>query len=142
MALLTAGLASGITRALLDVPVDSSPSQFGSLVENPVARIAIAAAAIVGAPLFEELLFRGLLLRAMLGWGRGAAVVVSSALFAIVHLNPELPLEENAVIVATIFAAGAVLAWLVLRTGRLGPSMVAHLCFNLPAVVLLLSGTS
>jgi hypothetical protein len=140
LALVLAGLAAGLVRSALDLQTDTT-SQFGSLTDDPVARVVIALAAIIGAPIFEELLFRGLVLRAMLGWGRPAALIGSSLAFAVVHLNPELTLDQNLVIAATIFVTGACLAWVVLRTGRLGPSMVAHLCFNLPAAALLLTGT-
>ncbi|MCU1453990.1 MAG: Abortive infection protein [Acidimicrobiales bacterium] len=87
---------------------------------------------VIGAPIAEELFFRGLLLRAVerrLGatWG----VVISGVAFGLTHFQA---LQTPALI-----AFGMVLAWLVLRTGRLGTSVVAHMAFNAATVIYLLS---
>ena len=45
--------------------------------------------AVVIAPVTEEVVFRGLILRGLLGrWRPAAAILFSSALFALVHFNP------------------------------------------------------
>ena len=83
------------------------------------------------APIAEELFFRGLLFGAMeKRWNQWWALGLSSAFFAFTHLQPLqfLPL----------MAAGAVFGGLVVRTGRLGPAMVAHMAFNISTVVVLL----
>lgn len=82
----------------------------------------------VGAPLVEELFFRGLLLRSLL---RELPVPVSigasAVLFALAHFE--------AVQFAGLAVFGVVLGLLAWRTGRLGPSIGAHMAFNAAAVV-------
>lgn len=83
------------------------------------------------APIAEELFFRGLVFRALeKRWDRWWALALSSAAFALTHfqLLQFLPLA----------AAGAVFGYLVIRTDRLGPAIVAHMAFNLSTVVVLL----
>lgn len=83
------------------------------------------------APIAEELFFRGLLFRAFdKRWGKWWALGLSSAFFAATHFQPLqfVPLA----------AAGAVFGYLVIRTDRLGPAIVAHMAFNISTVVVLL----
>ncbi len=86
---------------------------------------------VVVAPITEELFFRGLvfgaLSRIMPAW---AAIGVSALIFAAVHLQL---LQSIA-----LFLLGAVLAFLVHRTGRLGPAIIAHAAFNGVTVLALL----
>ncbi len=97
---------------------------------------------VVGAPVAEELFFRGLTFQVLkdhtggLAPRLGAAVVVigSGLLFAIAHFEPLQFLG--------LWAVGCVLGYLVLRTGRLGTSIVAHATFNLVAVIALLPAVS
>ena len=93
--------------------------------------LAFSVAAIALAPaVFEELLFRGLALAALSSAvSRGSAVVLSSALFAIIHLDfsgsgPTLYRVPFAM------AVGVGFALLRLRTGSLLPSMLAHAVVN------------
>ena len=84
----------------------------------------------LGAPLVEELFFRGLLQRSLARrFGPGRAVAVSSLVFGAVHLQP--------VQLLGLVAFGAVLGVLAHRSGRLGPGLVAHACFNAATVVAL-----
>ena len=85
------------------------------------------------APLCEELLYRGLLWGAMerLRWGQLAVFALSTAMFAIGHLEP----ERTWLLLVIALPIGA--ARLV--TGRLTASVVAHQVNNfLPALGILL----
>ncbi|HKH88367.1 MAG TPA: CPBP family intramembrane glutamic endopeptidase [Acidimicrobiales bacterium] len=92
----------------------------------------------IGSPLVEELFFRGLLLRGLLGRlgvlgarrGPAAAIVITGVVFGLVHF------EELQFIGLASF--GMVLAYLAYRTGRLGPSIMAHVAFNSATVVAIL----
>lgn len=85
----------------------------------------------VGAPVFEELFFRGLTQRALANrLGPVAAVALSSVFFASAHVE----LIEF----LGLLAFGVILGVLAQRTGRLGPSIFAHMGFNLTAAVTLL----
>ena len=89
-----------------------------------------AVAAVILAPLCEEVLFRGVLfggLRRRLAFWPSAAI--SALLFASVHGDP-IRLPE-------LFVAGLLLAGVFERTHRLAAPMVAHLTLNLIAVLFL-----
>jgi membrane protease YdiL (CAAX protease family) len=91
--------------------------------------IASLIALVVIAPITEELLFRGLILRGFLARYRtSTAILVSSILFALVHVNPYQ--------FCTAFLMGVFLAWLFLRTRSLWPCIIAHALFNLHPIVL------
>ncbi len=85
---------------------------------------------VVAIPLGEELFFRGLLLRGfLLRYGERQALILTSLLFAIVHLNPwGLP---------SIFLMGLLLGWLVLRTGSIWSAWLVHAVYNLASVLAL-----
>ena len=87
---------------------------------------------VIGAPIAEELFFRGLVLRAFertmgTAWG----VAISSVAFGLTHFQG---LQTPA-----LCAFGLVLGLLVVRTGRLGTAVVAHMAFNAVSVIYLLS---
>lgn len=86
----------------------------------------------IGAPIVEEIFYRGLVLRSLeRRWGPTPAILVSGLLFGAVHFQL-LQLPGLAVF-------GVVLAWLTIRTGRLGPAIAAHMAFNLVTVVALVA---
>lgn len=113
----------------------SLSEQLSKPVHQDTGSVHTAAAAVVvllllagGAPLVEELFFRGLLLRSLLGRvPAAAAIVVSAVLFALAHFE--------AIQFAGLAVFGAVLGYLAWRTGRLGPSIGAHMAFNAAAVL-------
>jgi membrane protease YdiL (CAAX protease family) len=92
-------------------------------------RIALFLLLVVGAPVVEELFFRGLLQSALLRRLRrpAPAVAASAVVFGLVHYDVAALLG--------LVAFGVVLGVLVVRTGRLGPAVVAHAAFNAVTVV-------
>lgn len=109
--------------------------------ESPLALVLIAIAAVLLAPVIEELLFRGVVLRGlMLRVGFWPAALVSSAFFGLFHATGT-GIEAVPVIAATaVFGLG--LCVLTRRTGRLGPAIGVHALRNALAVaaVVLSSG--
>lgn len=86
---------------------------------------------VIAAPIVEEIFFRGLLLRALeRRVGTPLAVVLSAAVFGATHFQ--------ALQFPALFVFGLVAGALFVRTGRLGPGIVAHLAFNATAVYALL----
>jgi CAAX protease family protein len=85
----------------------------------------------IGAPIVEEIFFRGLLLRALARRVSEPLAIGGAALaFALTHFQAlQLP---------ALFLFGIVLGVVTQRHGRLGPAIVAHMVFNLTAVVTLL----
>jgi membrane protease YdiL (CAAX protease family) len=103
--------------------------------------IAVVVGAVLGAPLVEELFFRGLLLRSIQGkWGAVAGVVISSLVFGLFHVQATAASSLYTVVSTAI--TGAALAVLVLRTNRLGTSILSHVLFNGTGVALALLITS
>jgi membrane protease YdiL (CAAX protease family) len=94
-------------------------------------RVALFLAAVVGAPLLEEIFFRGALYGALRRrFGIGAAIVGSSAFFAILH--PQLPLGF-----LPIALLGAAFCALYEWRQSLIPGMVAHAVNNGMAFLML-----
>lgn len=86
--------------------------------------------AIVG-PIIEEVFFRGFTYTAFRKkWGVRGAVLGSSAVFALMHMN--------VIAFFPIFALGIFLAYLFEKTGSLVPSMTVHMIHNLIMVSLTL----
>ncbi|HWC12847.1 MAG TPA: CPBP family intramembrane glutamic endopeptidase [Acidimicrobiales bacterium] len=137
------GLAVGVACQLVVIPVLYLLVELltGDLdVEAPARELAdrargagfvvLALCVVIGAPVVEEIFFRGLVLRAAeRRWGTGWALAVSSLAFAAFHFQP--PQFPGLALVGLVFGL------LVVRTGRLGPGIAAHVAFNATAVVSL-----
>jgi hypothetical protein len=83
----------------------------------------LLAAGIVVAPVVEELFFRGFVfagLRERYGWV--TAALVSSALFAAIHLQP--------LAIPPVFIMGTIFAILYQRSGSIWPAILMHLATN------------
>jgi membrane protease YdiL (CAAX protease family) len=79
---------------------------------------------VVLGPFAEELLFRGFLVpRLAAEWGSGRALVVSSALFMLLHPHYGLYMP-------VIFLYGWVFGWARLRSGRLAVPVLLHMTVN------------
>ncbi len=116
---------------------ENASSAVGRLVENDRMPLAAAIAMflfvwLVG-PICEEIIYRGLLWGALerLNWGRWAVFTLTTAIFAVSHLEP---LRTSLLLVI-----GIPIGLARLFTGRLGASIVTHQVNNfLPAVAVLL----
>jgi ABC-2 type transport system permease protein len=110
------------------IPESWAPPLLRRLFEDPWARILIP---VILAPVIEEIVFRALLYRGIrASLGPRAAVVLSAALFALVH--PEIGF-------GAVFALGAVCAWAYEATGLISAAMLTHAVYN-AGVVLARSG--
>lgn len=101
------------------------------MLSGPALALTFVAATVL-APLLEEVTFRGVLFQALgrrAGWVTGA--VVSSVVFAVVHLEVLLPLQlESIVFGIALFAVGMVFVLLFHWSRSLLVAMVAHATFN------------
>jgi membrane protease YdiL (CAAX protease family) len=94
--------------------------------QNPIEMIfSIAAVAVVPA-IVEEFAFRGVVLGKLRKYGDHFAVLVSSALFGLIHLN--------LVQVPFAFVLGLILGILVVETNSMLPSILIHFTNNLWAI--------
>lgn len=133
------GLVAGVVAQLVVVPLVSWPvlkltgtdveelgklaRELGDKADSSLGVALLFLMVVIGAPIAEELFFRGLVLGSLQKrFGTGWAVLGSSVFFGATHFQP---LQFLA-----LTAAGAVFALLVVRTGRLGPAIVAHMAFN------------
>jgi uncharacterized protein len=119
-----------LLRPLLGDPDVSGPVE--RLVEESKggALVGLVLVAAVGAPFVEELFFRGLLLQSLRKrFGTGWAVAGSSVFFGLAHPN-DLPADAQVVVMTALAALAVALALVVVKTGRLGPAIVAHAVFN------------
>ena len=109
-------------RHLIPVP-ESAQSMFGGSARKETPYPFTFYAMVVQAPLAKEILFRGVVLGGLLAHRtRSRAIVWSSLLFAVSHLNPwQYP---------TALIMGLVFALWVVQTGSLVPAIVGHALNN------------
>lgn len=148
------GLGLQLGVALLFLPLsnllfpDGRPQQeVAEIIANAdttVLKVALVAAAVVLGPVTEELMYRGVLLKALETRGKVVAMVVSSMVFAAVHLtglDTAQILKSAAVFLPPLFVLGMILAWITQRKGRLGPAIFLHSGWNLLSAFVLLLPT-
>jgi membrane protease YdiL (CAAX protease family) len=125
-----AQLVIGILYQLSGVDSDEPARQLTSKSSGMLGLIAMLLLLAVAAPVVEELMFRGLLQRGLATQIPDlAALAITSTLFAAVHFQPvQFP---------GLLIAGLVFGGLSLRSGRLGPAIMAHVFFNASTVLLL-----
>ena len=77
----------------------------------------------VTVPIIEELLFRGLILDSLSeSYGKWTAIIISSVIFAILHIYP--------LTILNAFWAGIIYGYLRIRTNSLWPSIILHGLWN------------
>ena len=130
-----AGSLAGAAAAWAEGPrPDLGHETLGALAasgpSDPWWWLCVAMAAALG-PLAEELVYRGLLQQGLkaAGLGTGAAIAVTSVLFALVHL-PVLVPGARASGIATLLVLSAGWGLLYERTGRIAAPVLAHAAFN------------
>ena len=118
--LIVAGmLFINLCSEFLGLP-DLMQDTFHGMSRNVFGIISIA----IMAPLVEELLFRGAIQGYMLRKGMKPlhAILIASAIFGIVHMNPiQIPFA---------FAIGMIFGWLYYRTDSVVPGIVGHFINN------------
>lgn len=104
------------------------------LTGTPAELLLVVAAAVVMAPLAEELLFRGLLHRALRRrLAIAPATLLSSILFAVVHLDVA---TSQPLALAGLTLVGAVLAVAAERTGGLLVPVIIHATYNAVTIMV------
>ena len=113
-----------------DVPMRSNGESISQLQDHRGTFAVLVIAAVVGAPIFEEICFRGVIQRSLASrLPAVAAVLGSSVLFGAYHYTPEFGAGNlgQAIVLSVVGLALGTLAHL---TGRLAPSMLAHAGLN------------
>ena len=118
--LIVAGmLCINLCSEFIGLP-DLMQDTFRAMSRNVFGIISIT----IMAPLVEELLFRGAIQGYMLRKGMKPlnAILIASAIFGIVHMNPiQIPFA---------FAIGLIFGWLYYRTGSVVPGIIGHFINN------------
>lgn len=116
---------------LTDVDADDLSAPARDLTDRAQGGVGVALLILVvgvGAPIFEEIFYRGLVQRSFIRrLGTWPGVVVTALVFGAVHFQ--------LLQFASLALFGLVLGVLALRSGRLGPSIAAHMGFNIVAAV-------
>lgn len=127
-----AGLAGMVTSNLVGLTDEAAAdnTQFLREAEGTPWLAVILFAAVIGAPITEELFFRGLTLRAIeKRLGSNWAVVLSALIFTLPHFtSPDW--RGTAVLFSSIFVVGLILGAVTVKTERLAAAIVAHMIFN------------
>ena len=107
---------------------------------HTTGRLLALIAAVLVAPVMEEIAFRGLMLRAMMRrLGYWPAAGLSSLVFALLHA-PSVPNVESAIVVVlVIYVFGLLQCQLVRRQVRLAPAAGVHASINLVTLVIAVS---
>ena len=113
----------------MGIEMDASTQRiFASLMKEPWGYVAVG----ILAPLAEEIVFRGAILRTLLGMmskkNHWLAIMISAALFGVVHGN--IAQFVNALVM------GLLLGWMYYRTKSLVPGILMHWVNNTMAFVL------
>lgn len=134
--LLAQAVASGLVGLLFPALRGVAADNTSFLEGMPWGELLlVAVAAVVVAPVVEELLFRGLVLQGlMLRIGFWPAALLSSAAFGVLHTS-SLDANGAALAVAT-GVMGLGLCVLARRTGRLGPGIGVHALRNAVALAV------
>lgn len=112
-----------------------------SELTSTVAKVSSMFISVVLAPVTEEIAFRGVLIKAMGDRSRRTLILGSSAVFSLFHvlgLATTDFIQAAVVVLPQLFLVGVVLAWVTLRSKRLGPAIFLHSGFNLLAAIVLL----
>jgi uncharacterized protein len=123
--LLVPGLvvALGLLNVVLVNLFPTTPAEEEIFEQMLTGGVVAALFSCVIAPVLEEMLFRGIILRSFLRqYSRGKAILGSSALFGLAHLNVYQ--------LATGFVIGVVAGWLYHRSRSLWPCIVLHAAYN------------
>ena len=124
--ILSATLFFNLTSEWADLP-NVMEDFFIALCKTPLGFISVT----VMAPIVEEFLFRGTIEERLLrnGYSPTKAILVSSLIFGIIHLNPaQVPFA---------FCVGAVFGWLYYKTRSVVPGIVGHFFNNTCAAVMM-----
>jgi sodium transport system permease protein len=130
-----AGMLVGVSAWYINMRVvelidfdETRTTGLAQLVERPTLGVVLIAIALAPA-VCEEVLFRGVLARGLATrFHPWAAIVASSVLFSVYHLNPVQMLPT--------FTLGIVLGTIALRAGSAIPTMIAHLLNNAMALIV------
>ena len=137
---LVVNVLLGDIEQQIDVRPETNTQILSDNANTGLGVLVVGAIAVLGAPIFEELFFRGLTFGAVeKRFNRWAAFVVSTVLFTLLHAQPASTWLGLGLMLVHIGVLGVTFGLLRLVTGRLGPSIVAHMTVNGFATLVVLA---
>lgn len=140
---VSAILCQAVMAALilaLDIPFTSNVDLDGTGSADRTYVVALLVAAVVAAPIIEELVFRGIVLRGLLSSvPAGPAILLQGVLFGAAHFDPVRGVGNTGLVVV-LSGVGIVLGGAAYLFRRIGPAVVAHAILNGVALTIVLTG--
>ena len=140
--LSTLGVQAAVIAIItaIDIPISSNTDGVTELQAARTYVVAIVIAAVIAAPLVEEIVFRGVVMRALLSkMAVAPTLAIQGVLFGLAHVDPVRGVGNvGLVIVLTAVGCsfGAAAYWL----RRIGPTVLAHAIYNGVVLTVILSG--
>jgi membrane protease YdiL (CAAX protease family) len=125
-----AEIGTAILVRLLGIPIGTNTDVIRNHADSRNVYLALAASAVIAAPIVEELFFRGLVMRALRGKLSGGTTIVAQGLiFGAYHMDVSRG-WSNIGLALVLASVGMVLGLLARTFRRLGPDIGAHALFN------------
>jgi membrane protease YdiL (CAAX protease family) len=125
---------------LFHIPITSNVEDVSDPGVTRIYQVATVLAAVVAAPLVEELVFRGVVLRGFLSrLGPVAAIALQGLLFGFAHSDPARG-AGNLGLALVLSGVGVALGTSAYLLRRIGPTVIAHAIFNGVVLIIILSG--
>jgi membrane protease YdiL (CAAX protease family) len=125
---------------LFHIPLSSNVEDVSDPDITRMYQVATVLAAVIAAPIVEELVFRGLVLRGLLSrMGPVLAIAVQGVLFGFAHSDPARG-AGNIGLSLVLSAVGVALGTSAYLLRRIGPTVIAHAIFNGVVLIIVLSG--
>ena len=129
-----------VVVTLFDIPLSSNVEDVSDPDITLAYQILTVIAAVVAAPIVEELIFRGVVLRGFLSrMAPMPAIALQGVLFGFAHADPVRGVG-NIGLGLVLSAVGIALGTSAYMTRRIGPTVVAHAIFNGVVLAIVLSG--
>ncbi len=119
-------IAGNLVTGFFDVRSESYQGLVDMIWDGSMAFTVLTV--VIGAPVVEELLFRKFLVDRVIGYGERYAVLLSGAVFAVMHGN------LNQFFYA--FALGSLFAYIYCKTGRIRNTILFHMLINFSGGVI------
>ena len=124
------------------VPISTNTEALNEASIDRTYAISLVIAAVIAAPIVEEMVFRGIVLRGLRSrLPVVAAVVAQGLLFGVAHVDPVRG-SGNVGLVIVLSGVGIAFGVASQLLRRIGPSIVAHALFNGAVLLVVLTGVA
>jgi uncharacterized protein len=123
-----------------DIPLSNNTDGVSEIDADRTYVISLVIAAVIAAPIVEEMVFRGVVLRSL----RSrlpviAAIVIQGVLFGAAHIDPVRG-AGNIGLVMVLSGVGIAFGVAATMLRRIGPTILAHAIFNSFVLIIVLTG--